>query len=122
MQAASENQFFHLLFSQYTNLNNRQSIGLAKVLEFVKTLENYEDLRAEIQRVPVEDEDDADFLANLKSLMNSIDGMRNCIAHNRRPTRGITDNYPNARARLEERLDEYLIGLTRPTNSDSPVS
>ena len=111
MQAACENQFFHLTFGQYINLNKRQSIGLSKVLEIVQSFQHYNALRAEVLRVPVEDEEDAELLADLKTLMNAIDGMRNCVAHNRRPTRRIADNYPNARARLDERLNKYLESL-----------
>ena len=119
MQAAIENQFFHLQFSQYTNLNRRRQVRqAADILDLVRKSEQYEALRVELLRVPVEHKGDADFLANLKSLMNSIDGMRNCVAHNRRPTRSVADNYPNARARLEERLDGYLASLASPGNSD----
>ena len=119
MRAANENEFFHLTFSQYTNLNQRPPIKPADVLEHIRDSESYEALRAEILRVSVGNERDADFLANLKSLMNSIDGMRNCVAHNRRPTRRIAENYPNARLQLEEMLNEYLAGLTQPSNIDN---
>lgn len=111
MQAANENQFFHLTFSQYTSLNQRPPFRPVDVLELIHNSEHYEALRAEILRNPIEHEGDADFLASLKSLMNPIEGMRNCVAHNRHPTRSIADNYPVARERLGERLDEYLAGL-----------
>lgn len=111
MQAACENQFFHLTFGQYINLNKRQSIRLDTVLEMVKSSEHYKAFRAEILRVPVEDEGDAELLADLKTLMNAIDGMRNSVAHNRRPTPRIADNYPNARDSLDERLNGYLRSL-----------
>ena len=122
MRAASENQFFHLTFGQYINLNNRQTIGLSKILEMVQTSEHYQALQAEILRSPVQDEGDVDLLADLKTLMNAIDGMRNCVAHNRRPSRRITDNYPNARDRLDERLNEYLKVLAISNTSNGQPS
>ena len=122
MRAASENQFFHLTFGQYINLNNRQTISLAKILEMVQKSEHYQALQAEILRSPVQDEKDADLLADLKTLMNAIDGMRNCVAHNRRPPRRITDNYPNARDRLDERLNEYLKVLANSNTSNGQPS
>ena len=118
MQAACENQFFHLTFGQYINLNKRPSINLAKVLEIVQSSEHYDALRAEILRVPVEDEEDADLLADLRTLMNAIEGMRNSVAHNRRPTRRIAESYPNARASLDERLNEYLKNLASSEESN----
>ena len=118
MQAACENQFFHLTFGQYINLNKRQSIGLPKVLEIIQSSEHYNALRAEILRLPVEDEEDADLLADLKTLMNAIDGMRNSVAHNRRPTPRVADNYPSARDRLDERLNRYLKNLSSSEESN----
>lgn len=119
MQAAYENEFFHLTFSQYIKLNQRPDVKQAKMLMLIRDFESYEAFRAELRRVSVEDERDANFLADLRSLMDPIDGMRNCVAHNRRPTKRIAENYPNARAQLEERLNEYLTGLARPVKVDS---
>jgi hypothetical protein len=108
MKAAGENQFFHLVFSQYINLNKRPDPQLPHVLEFIRNSEQYDAFRAAILRDPIEHEKDAEFLTNLKNLMDPIERMRNCVAHNRRPTKSVVDNYPNAREELEERLNEYL--------------
>ena len=108
MKSAKENQFFHLTFSQYKNLNQRPELKLPDIMQSIKNTEEYDTLRAEILRVPIEHEEDAEFLASLTGLMDSIEGMRNCVAHNRRPTRSINDNYPTARLDLEKHLDEYL--------------
>ena len=40
--------------------------------------------------------------------MDSIEAMRNCIAHNRRPSKRIVENYQNTRPLLDMMLDEYL--------------
>ena len=122
MRAANENQFFHLTFSQYINLNQRPPFKQAAVPDLIRDSESYEALRAELLRVSVECERDADFLADLNSLMDSIDGMRNCVAHNRRPTNKTAENYPNARTQLEEKLDEYLVGLAQPLKADDWTS
>ena len=108
MKAASENQFFHLVFSQYINLNKRPDPQLPHVLEFIRNSEQYDAFRAAILRDPIEHEKDAEFLTNLKNLMDPIERMRNCVAHNRRPTKSVVDNYPNAREELEKRLNGYL--------------
>ncbi len=108
MKSATENQFFHLTFSQYINLNQRIELKLPDILQSIRNTEEYDTFRTEILRVPVEQEEDAEFLASLKDLMDPIERMRNCVAHNHRPTKSINDNYPDARSRLEERLNEYL--------------
>ena len=108
MEAASENEFFYLLFSQYVNFNKRADLPLPSILDFIRNSEQYDALRVKILRNPIEHEKDAEFLTSLKSLMDPIESMRNCVAHNRRPTRSLIDNYPNARRELEERLNGYL--------------
>ena len=115
MKAANENQFFHLTFSQYINLNRRpppKLTNITDILEVIRKTEQYNVFRAKILatilRNPVEKKDDTDLIASLKELMAPIEQMRNCVAHNRRPTKSINENYPDARSQLEERLGEYL--------------
>ncbi|MPM48055.1 hypothetical protein SDC9_94777 [bioreactor metagenome] len=108
MRGNVENQFFHLTFSQYINLNQRPEIKLPALLDILRSAEQYDSFRSEIIRVPIQQEEDASFLAGLKERMDAIETMRNCMAHNRRPSRRVTDNYENALPLLERQLDAYL--------------
>ena len=108
MRAATENEFFHLLFSDYAGLNEKRRPTLQYVLDSIRSYEEYDTFRDEILSSPIEDEGDAEFLAELEALAGPIDQMRNCVAHNRRPSNRLTASYPNARLRLEDRLDKYL--------------
>ena len=109
MKSATENQFFHLTFSQYINLNQRPELKLSDILDKIKNTKEYDAFRAEIRREdPIEHKEDVQFLAGLRSLMDPIEQMRNCVAHNRRPTKSIAQNYPTARLALEKHLDEHL--------------
>lgn len=109
MQAAIENQFFHLTFSQYVGLNRRPDITkVPSLVELIRVKETYEALRSELERVPVGDEDDAVFIAGLKERMEAIEAMRNCVAHNRRPSKRIVDNYVNVLPELEMSLDDII--------------
>ena len=47
-------------------------------------------------------------LKALKERTDAIERMRNCVAHNRRPTKSVSENYLNARPLLNQMLDEYL--------------
>jgi len=108
MRERAENQFFHLTFSQYIGLNRRPDFKLPDLLELVRNMEAYDGFREELSRAPVEDEDDAVFLAGLKERMDAIEAMRNCCAHNRRPSKRVEENYINARPLLDELLKDYL--------------
>jgi len=108
MQDNLENQFFHLLFSQYVNLNQRPDPKINDLLENIRNFIQYEELQLEINRKPVTNNIDSNFLAGLKEQMNAIEKMRNCIAHNRRPPRRTKESYQKALPEINQLLDEYL--------------
>lgn len=108
MKERAENQFFHLTFSQYIGLNRRPEFKLPDLVDLVRNKSTYDDLHEELTRSPVEDEDDAVFLAGLKERMDAIEAMRNCCAHNRRPSKKVEQNYLNACPLLDEMLDKHL--------------
>jgi hypothetical protein len=109
MKVAAENQFFHLTFGQYVNLNQRPAIK--DLVTLIRNEDTYETFRAELLRQPVEHEDDAGFLAGLKERMDSIEKMRNAVAHNRRPSQKVTNDYLNAVDLVKQALDDYLGAL-----------
>jgi hypothetical protein len=109
LRKQAENQFFHLTFSQYVRLNKRPEFKLPELLKLIRDKEAYEELREEVARAPVEDEDDAVLLAGLKERMEAIEAMRNCCAHGRRPSKKVIENYDNARPLLDQLLDSYLV-------------
>lgn len=114
MKAASENQFFHLTFGQYVSLNQRPEFKqVAALLEIIRDAATYEHFRTELNRPPIQHEDDAVLLAGLKERMDAIETMRNCVAHNRHPSRRVTENYENARPLLNQMLDSYLLRWER---------
>lgn len=108
MKMQAENEFFHLTFGQYVGLNSRPEFKLAQLLALIRSKEEYDHLRQEVVRVPVEDEDDAVLLAGLKERMDAIEAMRNCCAHSRRPSKKVIQNYDNASPLLHQLLDGYL--------------
>jgi len=117
MMAAAENQFFHLTFSNYIALNQRPELKLPSLLSIVRDSETYDAFRAELARAPINHEDDAILVAGLKERMDAIEVMRNCVAHNRRPTRSVINNYLNARPLLNQMLDDYLVRWERRANA-----
>ena len=113
MVAATENQFFHITFSNYISLNQRRDIRqVDQVLRALQDSENYDVFREEVARRPIADESDAELLDDLQSLMNPIEQMRNCVAHNRRPKAQDRQDYRNTLTALEERLDRFLYELS----------
>ena len=120
MVDASENQFFHLTFSNYISLNQRRNFRqVPEVLRALQDSESYDVFRGEVTRRPIGNENDAELLDDLKSLMNPIEQMRNCVAHNRRPRAQDRQDYLNTLTTLEMRLDRFLCELVNASTSAS---
>jgi hypothetical protein len=116
MKVAAENQFFHLTFGQYVNLNQRPAIK--DLVTLIRNEDTYEAFRAILLRQPIEREDDASFVAGLKERMDSIEKMRNAVAHNRRPSKTATNDYLTALPLVDQALNDYL-GAIAADSSDT---
>ena len=114
MRKMMENQFFHLTFRQYIQLNQRRTLGPTQLIEAIVESDSYDGLRAKLLSAPIVHEDDIELLADLKRLLDPIERMRNCVAHNRRPDIDTREDYSIARPQLDERLDRYLADLEPP--------
>jgi hypothetical protein len=127
MRQSLENQFFHLLFSQYAGLNQRRTVSNSDIQKMILDSEHYDILRAEISRNPISDGADAGLLAGLRELIDPIERMRNCVAHHRKPSNRVLRNYPTELLGLNELLDEHMIKwetklLPVPSQLPHPVS
>lgn len=111
MESVAENQLFHLTFGQYVQLNQRREPRLPELIAAIRDSEQYEVLRDTLTRSPIEDSGDIELLSDLRRLMDPIERMRNCVAHNRKPDIDTREDYSVARPQLEERLNLYLAGL-----------
>lgn len=108
MRELSENEFFHIEFSDYAKLNRRRVNGPRDILSILDNSDSFEAFRDGMLNNPVQDEEDAIFISSLVRIMDPLEKMRNCVAHNRRPPKDLTDHYPNARRQLDELLTQYL--------------
>lgn len=109
METATENEFFHLLFSQYPQLNQRPPVNqIRNLMGQIMTAADFEALQIELSRLPVTDEDDADFIAALMQLTGTVEKLRNCVAHNRGPSQTQQRNYDKAKPQLEETLNKFF--------------
>ncbi|MCX6141815.1 MAG: hypothetical protein NTZ35_01210 [Ignavibacteriales bacterium] len=109
MKKALENNFFHLTFHQYVELNDPKSVKkIENLIDVVRDSNTFDEFKNELERMPVVDEHDREFLASLKDKLEPIEKLRNSVAHNRVITVRVADNYAAARPRLIAELDEYL--------------
>ena len=118
MEAAIENEFFHLTFSQYIRLNDRKvPNNVRDVISLIRNSQDYAGLVENLRSDIIANSGDSELLADIQELLDPIEAMRNCVAHNRRPPRGVVSSYPASRDQLNEKLDEYLAGWEIQSNS-----
>lgn len=104
-----ENEFYHLTFGQYAELNNRREVSNHKELtEIVTQVRTFEELQTRLLTNPINEEKDADLLASLRELLARIEDFRNCVAHNRRVNSELSEYYTASRPIFEENLMTYL--------------
>jgi hypothetical protein len=109
MRKVSENEFFHLTFGQYVGLNNRALPSkVSEIVEYLRESPTFESFKTELERTPVSDEMDRDFLASLRDRLDPVEKLRNCIAHNRAVPPRIAQDYATAKPGLEAELNGFL--------------
>ncbi len=110
MQAHWENEFFFLLFSDYINLNERKLPNNTRgMIQLIGKADDFESFKLLLTSKPIYNEQYADFLASLKTHVDPIEKLRNCVAHNRTIPQRVIDDYETAKQFLLKSIDD-LIG------------
>lgn len=103
-----ENEFYHLTFGKYAELNDRKTVTQHKeLIEIVTQARDYDELKARLLDNPINDEKDADLLASLRELMTRIEDFRNCVAHNRKVTPELSEFYTVSRPKFDNNLENF---------------
>lgn len=108
MQQFYENEFFFLFFSHYPRINNRKRPNQDGIFEYIQQAEDFEELKQKMTATPITKERYVDFLASLEQRVDSIEKLRNCVAHNRSIPKRTLDNYKTAKDLLLEEIKEFL--------------
>ena len=108
LQRRLENQFFYLTFSNYLSLDKPKEIR--KVKDINKILENsdsYEEFRDKTCNRGIKNEKNLEFLAAIKQDLQTIESVRNSVAHNRTIPSTKLGHYETARNHLLEIFQEF---------------
>jgi hypothetical protein len=105
------NEFFFLTFNQYKNLTLPEIIKSETIINILNDSKSFEDLKKGIENIGVlkaEKSQYLEFLSRISENLESIETIRNCVAHNRQPTNDELTNYVYAKQKLEKELDEFI--------------
>lgn len=109
MSESYENQFFFLTFRDYIQINNLWQPNLSRIKEYIEQAEDLADLKRLITpKNPITKTEYVDFLESLESRVDSIEKLRNCVAHNRSIPDEIIEDYEMAKEPLLESINGFL--------------
>ena len=109
MQEYYQNEFFFLTFRDYININDGKEPNLDRVRKCIRQAKNFEGLQKMIAtKEPIKATRHVRFLEDLKKPVHQMQGLRNCVAHNRSIPEQIQKRYEEAYESLSELIDEFL--------------
>jgi hypothetical protein len=111
LQKRLENQFFYLTFNSYLSLDRLKEIKVDYINSMLKDSDSYEDFRDKICNRGIKNEKHMEFLADIKENLQTIESVRNSVAHNRTISDNKLVHYDIARKRLLERFQEFWVEL-----------
>lgn len=103
-----ENEFFYLVFSDYISLEKPKEISNIKDLNvLLESSDSFENFKEKITKRGISNERHQDFLASLKSNLDTIEKVRNSVAHNRTISERPFGHYESAKTKLVESFSEF---------------
>jgi hypothetical protein len=110
-----QNEFFFLTFSDYRSLKVPDIIKSSTVINLLaENNKTTKTLKRSILNLGVFKEEKSkyvDFLNSIEEDLESIETIRNCVAHNRQPTDEEIQNYEKARDNLNQKMESFTQDL-----------
>jgi len=118
MKEHCENQFYFLVFSQYIQLTTPKHLNLDRIVKLIRDASDFDELQRMISGPPIVEEKYIDFLASLNELVEPIERLRNCVAHNRTVSTNILNDYNMAKEVLLILIQRFLEEVGNTTNEE----
>lgn len=108
LQMRLENQFFYLTFSNYLKLDQPKEIRQVKEINIIlKSSDSFEGFRDKLCNRGIKNEKHLDFIAAIKKDLQTIEEVRNAVAHNRTISSTKLGHYDTAKGHLKEKFQEF---------------
>ncbi|MFA5050433.1 MAG: hypothetical protein WC501_05485 [Candidatus Micrarchaeia archaeon] len=109
-----QNEFFYLTFSQYRRLKLPDIIKSETLINLLANNKTFDELEKNIQKLGVlnpKKNEFLEFLNRISENLESVETIRNCVAHNREPTDDEMGNYEMAKSKLEKIVSDFFTDL-----------
>lgn len=106
-----QNEFFYLTFNHYKQLKLPDVIKSKTLINLVSDSKRLDKLKKGINKLGVmrpERRKYMEFLNRIFQDLESIETVRNCVAHNREPSDEELENYKFAKEKLQQEIDNFF--------------
>ncbi len=108
LQERLENEFFYLNFSHYLKLDKPKEIRHVKdISSILESSDSYEAFKNKVCNRGIKNEKHLEFLAAIKQDLETVEGVRNAIAHNRTISNTKLGHYETAKEHLIQSFQEF---------------
>jgi len=108
-----ENEFFHVLFSDYNRLTEIRDLKHDDLYLITEISNNFEEFKNNILNRGIKEDSYLAFLNNIKPVLSKLENIRNCIAHNRMLDTNDLENYEKYFEEINKQIKEFLDNLTK---------
>lgn len=107
LEIRNENPFFYLTFNGYYQFERPKEVAVKDIVPLIQTSEQYDHLRTYLNGRGIKNERHIDFLQKVKEKLDSIEKVRNCIAHNRAIPTKAEANYIKTKDELVRFIEDF---------------
>ena len=109
----NENPFFYFTFTGYYQFDKPKELPVKDIIPLIQTNEQYEHLRDYLNLRGILEERHIDFLKGIREKLNSIENVRNCVAHNRAIPKRAVLSYEKVKPEVYKFIDDFWLEETR---------
>ncbi len=107
-----ENEFFHILFSDYVKLTKPRTLKQNDLYLIAKLSNNFDEFRDKILKRGIVKEEYLEFINSIKENLDNLEKVRNCVAHNRTPSDDDIYNYDLSKEDVIQKIDAFIQSLS----------
>lgn len=107
-----QNEFFFLTFNQYKNLEIPDIVKSSTLISLLSNKQKSNTFKKAILKLGIFKESKSkyvDFLNSIGEDMESIEDIRNCVAHNREPSEEEIESYEKAKEKLKQKMSDFML-------------
>jgi hypothetical protein len=117
-----ENKFFYLTFSGYLKFEKPKDVQIKELVPLIQNIELYEQLRIYLSSRGITKESHVAFLQSVRTTLDPIESVRNCIAHNRQIPNKTEANYEKAKKELFKFIDDFWESELQKNELDHDIA